>query len=477
MIQMVPVPPLDLAEIGPIVGQERANRLMAAAAEAQEGFAGRVLMHVNSTAAGGGVAEMLPTLLGYARGSGVDARWAVISGDPAFFEVTKRLHNNIHGHAGDGGALGDEERRAYEATLAANAPDLETALRAGDMVVLHDPQTLGLAPVLRRLGATIVWRCHIGSDAFNSHTYSAWNFLSHYFGDVDAFVFTRSEYRPEQVPAEKTHMITPSIDPLSAKNRPLPDEDVLPILAFAGLIQGPTDGPPVYLRRDGSPERLEHRADIIQLGPPPPADAPLVVQVSRWDRLKDMAGVIVGYAEHVATAGGSSHLIVAGPNVSGVSDDPEGAAELDRCMEVWRGLHHSVRSRIHLACLPVVDVEENAVIVNALQRHATVVVQKSLAEGFGLTVLEAMWKSRPVIASDVGGIAEQIGDSGGGLLLSDPSDLTEFGRLVQKVVDDPDTAAAMGRAAGKRAETFLPDLHLMKWAQVLADVLAAHSTE
>jgi trehalose synthase len=185
-----------------------------------------------------------------------------------------------------------------------------------------------------------------------------------------------------------------------------------------------------------------------------------------------MTGVMVGFADYVATTG-PGHLILAGPNVSGVSDDPEGAADLENCIRIWRGLPHSARQRIHLACLPVADVEENAVIVNALQRRASVVVQKSLAEGFGLTVLEAMWKGRPVVASGVGGIRDQVVDGQSGLLLADPADLPEFGRLVRQLLDNPAQAAAFGVGAAERARQFLPDLHLIKWAALLSEVSPA----
>ena len=173
--------------------------------------------------------------------------------------------------------------------------------------------------------------------------------------------------------------------------------------------------------------------------------------------------------EHVATTG-PGHLILAGPNVSGVTDDPEGAADLENCIRTWRELPHSARQRIHLACLPVADVEENAVIVNALQRHASVVVQKSLAEGFGLTVLEAMWKGRPIVASGIGGIRDQVTDGESGLLLHDPTDLPEFGRLVRQLLDNPAEASALGACAAERAAQFLPDLHLIKWATLLSEV-------
>ncbi len=470
MTQPVPVLPLNLDELGPIIGEDRHAALTAASDAARAALAGRVLLHVNSTATGGGVAEMLPTLLGYARGSGIDARWRVVTGTPPFFAITKRLHNRLHGDDGDGGALGQDERISYENVLADSAADLLTILQPGDLAVLHDPQTLGLAPLLHRNGVLTVWRCHIGTDSPNAETDDAWTFLEPYLDDVDRFVFTRAGFRPERIAQERVRIITPSLDPLCAKNRPISGADVRSVLAYTGLIQGdPSPTPLVFSQRDGSPKRLERRADVIQLGPPAPPDEPLVVQVSRWDRLKDMVGVMIGFADHVATTG-PGHLMLAGPNVSGVTDDPEGAQDLETCIETWRGLPHSARQRIHLACLPVADIEENAFIVNALQRHAAVVVQKSLAEGFGLTVLEAMWKGRPIVASAVGGIRDQIVDGDSGLMVADPTDLPEFGRLVRKLLDEPELASSLGASAADRAAQFLPDLHLMKWATMLSEI-------
>lgn len=207
----------------------------------------------------------------------------------------------------------------------------------------------------------------------------------------------------------------------------------------------------------------------MQSGPPPAPDQPLVVQVSRWDRLKDMPGVMVGFAEHVAPRT-PAHLVLAGPMVSGVSDDPEGAAEFQRCVDIWHHLPPDRRERIHLACLPVTDVEENAALVNALQRQATVVAQKSLAEGFGLTVLEAMWKGRPVVASAIGGIRDQIRDRESGLLLPDPHDLAGFGQLIRRLAQDPRLAESIGRGAADRAAEFLPDRSLMAWAELIGGI-------
>ena len=141
---------------------------------------GRVIWNVNSTAKGGGVVEMLRPLLGYCRGGGVDARWAVISGQPEFFAITKRIHNRLHGFAGDRGPLGDAEREVYEQTLTASANELVELVHPQDIVILHDPQTAGLAAAVRSTGATVMWRCHVGIDVVNDHARAAWEFLHGY---------------------------------------------------------------------------------------------------------------------------------------------------------------------------------------------------------------------------------------------------------------------------------------------------------
>jgi trehalose synthase len=174
-----------------------------------------------------------------------------------------------------------------------------------------------------------------------------------------------------------------------------------------------------------------------------------VLQVSRWDALKDPFGVIRGFAEHV-DAGTGAHLVYAGPSVEAVADDPEGARVLSEAIALRAELAAEPRSRIHLATLPMADAEENAIMVNALQRHAAVVVQKSLAEGFGLTVAEAMWKARPVVASRIGGIQDQIVHGESGVLLDDPHDLAAYGAALTALLNDPAAAERMGERARER---------------------------
>lgn len=441
-----------------------------------EALAGHSVININSTAAGGGVAEMLQVLLPLARGADVDARWLVIEAEPDFFAITKRMHNRLHGQRGDDGTLGPSEHEVYERVMRSNLDELAAVVSPGDVVVLHDPQTAGLAEVLRSRGVPVVWRCHVGIDGGNEWTAEAWDFLRSYLeGNVDAYVFTRETYAPDWVPRDLLHVIKPSLDPLAPKNQALSREQAADILAHVGVIDGRSVPPVPFTRNDGSPGRVERFADLIRTGPPPATDAPLVVQISRWDPLKDMAGVMHGFVDEVLD-GSDAHLVLAGPVVTAVADDPEGAIVLEQAWEQWRALRHHQRSRVQLVCLPMSDVEENAVIVNALQTHATVVVQKSLAEGFGLTVSEAMFKGTPVVASNIGGISDQIVDDESGLLVSNPHDLVYFGEQLRRVLDDASLAERLGANGRQRViEHFLPDTSLEDWQRVLLGALTARA--
>jgi trehalose synthase len=224
---------------------------------------------------------------------------------------------------------------------------------------------------------------------------------------------------------------------------------------------------------DGSKGAIEHEAEVLEEEPLQPDDR-YVLQVSRWDRLKDPLGVIRGFAEHVAPHT-DAHLVYAGPAVDDVADDPEGAEVLEQARELWHELPDEARARVHLATLPMDDLDENAAIVNALQRRATVVVQKSIAEGFGLTVAEAMWKERPVIGSRVGGIQDQIVDGVSGLLV-DPTDHTAVGRAIADLLGDPERAGEMGRRAHTRVgDEFLPPRYLTRLLDLLERVAGRSS--
>ena len=432
-------------------------------------LSGRTVWNVSSTAHGGGVAELLTSLLAYARGAAIDARWAVIAGDERFFAITKRLHNRLHGFEGDGGPLAEDERRDYERTLAPNAEALRALIEPGDVVILHDPQTAGLIEPIRALGVPVVWRCHVGVDTPNDLVREAWGFLDPYVRLADAVVFSREAFAWDTVAADRRVIITPTIDAFSPKNQAIDERVVESILIAAGLRRGRA-GVAGFTRMDGTPDVVRRQATTIEARPLRAEDR-YVLQVSRWDALKDPHGVIAGFAEHIAPHT-DAHLLYAGPAVEAVSDDPEGAAVLAQAHAQWSALPEALRARVHLALLPMDDPEENAAVVNALQRGADVVVQKSLAEGFGLTVAEAMWKSRPVVASRLGGIQDQIEHGVSGVLLDDPRDLPAFGTAVTDLLDGPAAAAAMGSAAERRVrERFLAPQSLLAYVAVLCDLL------
>jgi trehalose synthase len=471
----VPVSPLSLDRYRSVLDDDQWAEVQAARDHSRRLLAGHVVWNVNSTAHGGGVAEMLRPLLAYTRGAGVDARWVVIGGNPDFFQLTKRLHNRLHGYAGDGGPLGQAEHDIYQHTLAGAATELRRLARPGDVVILHDPQTAGLIPELAD-GVHVVWRSHIGRDAPNALSEAGWQFLAPYIAGADGWIFSRRDYAPSGLDPDRITIVRPSIDVFSPKNQELDDATVDAILAASGLqSEAHLDGAPVFSRFDGTPGRVDRSADLGGASPPP-SDARLVTQVSRWDGLKDPLGVLEGFIRHVAPAT-DAHLLLAGPATSAVSDDPEGAEVLAEVRAARMRLTPDERSRVHLACLPMDDAEENAVIVNALQRRSTVIVQKSLAEGFGLTVGEAMWKRRAVVASAVGGICDQVQDRASGVLLQDPNDLAAYGAAVTGLLADPARAATLGAAAHERVrDRFMSVRHLIQYAQLFEELHLAEHT-
>jgi trehalose synthase len=469
-IAEVPVGVLEPRRFREVISEDGFSLFEQKIETARSMLEGRVIWNVNSTARGGGVAEMLRSLLAYARGAGVDARWVVIDGADEFFRVTKRIHNNLHGAEGDGGPLGAREADVYDEVMGANASELVSLVRPGDFAIVHDPQPAGLCKSLKDAGVHVLWRCHVGLDHPNDVARRAWNFLFGYVEMADAFIFSRRAFVWEGLPDDKITVIPPSIDAFSPKNQELSADTVLAILDQSGVVPAGTDGAAAtYMREDGTPGRVDRLAQMFEVAPTP-LDADIVVQVSRWDRLKDPLGVIEGFAADTALRT-DAHLIVAGPAVEAVADDPEGAGVLEEAYEMWAGLPEGARERVHLAALPMEDGEENAAIVNALQRRALVVVQKSLAEGFGLTVAEGQWKGKPLVASRIGGIQDQVVDGVTGLLLDDPLDLAAYGRAVTSLVDDPERARRMGEQAKERVRAeYLGPRHLIQYVDLLASL-------
>jgi trehalose synthase len=470
-LESVPIGRLSFERFESILPPERFAQFREAVERSRKLLEGRAVWNVNSTSRGGGVAEMLVSLLAYAHGAGVDSRWVVISGNDPFFALTKRIHNNLHNAPGDGGDLGEEARRIYDETLKPNIEEFLEIVGHDDVVIVHDPQPSGLIPPLKQRGIPVIWRCHVGIDTPSELSRRAWDFLRPNVEPADAYVFSRKAFVWERLDDDKINLIAPVIDAFSAKNQELDRDTVLAILHAAGLNDGDNGASPTFCREDGTPDRVDRRATVWE-GRPLRTDDPVVLQVSRWDRLKDPIGVIQGFLDHVVPHT-DAHLVYAGPAVEAVADDPEGKEVLEEAKALFEGLSGEARERLHLTALPMDDLEENAAMVNALQRRANVVVQKSIAEGFGLTVAEGMWKARPVVATRIGGIQDQIEDGVSGVLLDDPTDLPAYGAAVTELLKEPERAGAIGKAAQERVrDDFLAVRSLMQYLDLIEKLIS-----
>lgn len=339
-----------IEEYIPIVGQATIDDLRCIS----EKLKGKVVQNVNSTAVGGGVAEILNCMIPLLKELDVDVRWDVIKGGTQFFEVTKKFHNALHGKTEN---ISDQDFDIFMETSQRNIDEIDVY---GDIVYIHDPQPVAL--VNKKTDNKWIWRCHID---ISNPDHAVWSFLRTFVVKYDAAVFSAPSFSREL--PNRQFLISPSIDPLSDKNKELPQDVIDEVLKKYGIIN----------------------------------DKPIITQISRFDRLKDPIGVIKAYESVKKYV--DCQLILAG---GAASDDPEGVKVLE---EVKEKAQHD--PDIHVLLLPQDDIA-----VNALQRASTVIIQKSLKEGFGLTVAEALWKGKPVVASNVGGIPLQITHKYSGLL-------------------------------------------------------------
>ncbi|WP_344078825.1 glycosyltransferase [Luedemannella helvata] len=454
----------DREALESLIGPERAARLREAADSIKERLgAGGTLWHVNSTGAGGGVAEMLHTVIPLYRSLGVPARWAVIGGDDRFFSITKRLYGALYGSIGDGGPLGDAERTDYLANLTTVADAFRELLGPDDIVILHDFQTTGLIDLLGKDVAAMYWRCHVGVDEQTEASTLGWDFLTPLLDHADGLIFSVDWHVPPRLRERPVTILPPFVAPFIPKNRDLAPDVIATALARSGLSTGPAPTEPTTVDLGGRPVHLNHAATVVSVGPPEPGQ-PIAAQISRWDRLKDMHGVLAAFTTFVP----EGYLALVGPDPASIPDDIEQGVWFQRCVTDWQALPPDLRARVALICLPMADLSENAVLVNAIQRAATTVTQKSLVEGFGLTVAEAMLKSRVVVASAVGGIRAQITHGDTGLLVTDPTDLATFGSLVTTALADTPENHTMGvRARRHILDNFLPDREVVTTAQMI----------
>ena len=371
---MTPTTP-HIDDYAPIVGDSTIDELRFLASRLE----GRSVQFVNSTAMGGGVAEILNRMLPILTELGVQARWDVITGGNQFFDVTKKFHNSLHGK---GVEITPTD---FEIFMETSRRNIETMEIRGDIVFIHDPQPIAL--IRKKGGNRWIWRCHVDVSAPDP---KLWGFLHDFIVGYDAAIFSAPRFA-HPLPIRQ-FLISPSIDPLSDKNRELPRETIDAVLAKYEI----------------------------------PADKPLVTQISRFDRLKDPLGVIEAY--RLVKPYTDCRLVLAGGTAV---DDPEG-------MTVYREVCERAANDpdIRILLLPHNDIE-----VNALQRASTVLVQKSIREGFGLTVSEALWKGKPVVASHVGGIPLQVTHKYSGLL---SRSIEGAAYAIKQMLNNPEFAVKMG---------------------------------
>lgn len=403
-----------LEDYAPVVGDD----IIAELRQMARPFQGARVVHISSTAYGGGVAEMLHTLIPLMRSAGLDASWRIISGNDDFFTVTKGMHNALQGMDLD---LTSAMKAAY---LHANVDNSVYFEGDYDFVIVHDPQPAPLRMLRAGDGGKWIWRCHIDLTAANS---VYWNFLRPYVQAYDAAIFTMPEYVKKDLQIGKVAIVPPAIDPLSPKNAPMSDEDAARVISLYGL----------------DPTR------------------PMLVQVSRFDPWKDPLGVIDVYRA-VRQRFPEVQLVLVG---SMAHDDPEGMEYYQRTKDYAEG-----DPDIHL--LSNIDGVGN-VEVNAIQRMATVVLQKSLREGFGLTISEGLWKGKPVIGGNVGGIPLQIQDGETGYLVSS---IEECGKRALELMRNPARAHKMGELGREVVrQNFLSTANLRNYLRLFTDLTHTRS--
>lgn len=446
---------------------------------------GRRVWMVNSTQRGGGVAELLPPLLSLMRELGIDANWLVMeTGTPEFFQLTKRLHNLIHGQ-GDV-QLRPEDRELYDRVSRDTAEAISSRIAPQDILVAHDPQPMGAGAILRQThDIAAIWRCHIGLDRDTPQTRTAWAFLGGCASAYDAAVFTAPEYIPSCLAGRAT-IIHPGIDPLSHKNRDLPIHKLVGILASGGLVApfGPVLTPafpePARRLQDGGDWAPANEAEDLGL-----LFRPIVTQVSRWDRLKGFLPLMQGFAalkqrprdgleERDRRTLELARLVLAGPDPAAIADDPEGREVLAELCGEYRRLPAELREAIAIVSLPMSSRKHNALLVNALQRCSDIVAQNSLQEGFGLTATEAMWKRVAVMGTRAAGLRQQIRHGLDGCLVKNPEDPDEIAETLADLLCDQRRRESLARSGQQRVhDQFLVFTQVRRWLEVLVDVVRA----
>ena len=394
----------------PIVGKDTLDELHMLA----DRLSGKVIQNINSTFTGGGVAEILARLVPLLNQLGVDARWNIIQGNNAFFDVTKKFHNAFHGK--------DEKIRDedFALFLEISQKNIEELKLNGDIFFIHDPQPVALINNREKLGGKWIWRCHIDSSKPNK---KVWEFVRSFVINYDAVIFSAPNFA-QKLPIRQ-FMISPSIDPLSDKNKELPPEVLNTVLRKYALD----------------------------------TKKPMIVQISRFDYLKDPLGVIEAF--EIVRKNIDCQLVLAGGTAD---DDPESDKVLAEVKE-----RSATNPDIHILLIPPnSDIE-----INALQRAATIIMQKSLREGFGLTISEALWKGKPVIATAVGGIPLQVKNKLTGLLCHSVEGAAYD---LKNLLSNPEYAQWLGKNGREHVrQNFLITRHLKEY--MLLFILLNHTSD
>jgi trehalose synthase len=444
----------------------------------------RKIWMVNSTTHGGGVAEMLPKVVAMLRELGVPTEWVAMSASrPEFFTLTKHIHNLIHGDGNP--ALNNGHRALYEAVSRENADALKTRIGPNDILVIHDPQPLGMGAMLSaELNIPTLFRCHIGLDEDLRQTREAWNFLWPYANACSYSIFSATEYIPSFL-AGRAGIIHPALDPMSPKNKELPAHHVAGILSSARLDE--FHHPVVMPQFLETAKRLGpdgEFSDVSRSGGIGLLFRPVVTQVSRWDRLKGWKPLMEAFVRMKGfLASGSCEmsphhrrrleivrLLLVGPDPSSIQDDPEAQEVLADLVDTYRGLDPCHQQDIAVISLPMSSLESNALMVNALQRCSSVIVQNSLREGFGLTITEAMWKRSAILGTRACGIRKQMRDGIDGRLTQNPEDPDEVAQLLNSMLEGYAERGRFGLNAQRRVhDEFLIFTQVRRWLQVLAE--------
>ena len=459
--------PERLEEFVPDAAEWRA--LVAITARVRSLLEGRAALAICARSRSGGLAEHLQSIIAYSRGAGIDARWGVISANDDFFRFVRLLQDSLNGE-GDDCAYGDAERRLYEEQLAPACEALTDLLVPGDVVQLHDAPTAGMIPAVKDAGAYAIWNCRRGSDVVNDPARRVREFLAPYTTRADACVFSRPQFVWDTGCSGRGHVIRPSVSPLSPKNEDLGAVSVSAILAAAGVQPGPSTDEALFTRLDGSPGRVDRKVQLCESGPLEPG-TDVILQVSQWNRLNDPATVIDWFADYLASRT-AAHLMLAGPDLEAVADDPRAPAILEHAIDRLRRLPDALRARVHLATLPADDPQESAALLNALERRSAIVLQQTRGGGFGMTVLESMFKRRPVVCSRVGAFKDYVTDGVTGFL-RDPADPEGLADAAMQLLADEDLRERMGAAAEDRVRRhFLLPRELADWASLIERLLA-----